>query len=259
MSEFTRREFLNDLKFWRIITWIDVYLMVFRWKCYSSHEKKKQQQFNDLIWVAQWKPRNAIVHNSNCRVLHTEWFDDMRHNFYLSTQYDKKKTGCGDSGSSSVNVVDSSDLYCLLFCRDIAHLSWHDCELPCIKNYANLFIFRFQRLCIVLILYFSNLHQRNPPNTRSFVRLFAYTSLKPHFIIVAITVSVIVFTYCFCVCPRFANVFHLFRSFAHMNRVKTPSKRIHFITIASNVRHKSINMKVFENEEQMLKFRLKLY
>lgn len=172
MSEFTRREFLNDLKFWRIITWTDVYLMVFRWKCYSSHEKKKQQRFNDLIWVAQWKPRNAIVHNSNCRVLHTEWFDDMRHNFYLSTQYDKKKTGCGDSGSSSVNVVDSLDLYCLLFCRDIAHLSWHDCELPCIKNYANLFIFRFQRLCIVLILYFSNLHQRNPPNTRSFVRSF---------------------------------------------------------------------------------------
>lgn len=139
MSEFTRREFLNDLKFWRIIEWIDVYLMVFRWKCHWSHEKKKQQQFNDLIWVAQWKPRNAIVHNSNCRVLHTEWFDDMRHNFYLSTQYDKKKTGCGDSGSSSVNVVDSLNLYCLLFCRDIAHLSWHDCELPCIKYYANLF------------------------------------------------------------------------------------------------------------------------
>lgn len=165
-------------------------------------------------------------------------------------------------------------------CRDIAHLSWHDCELPCIWIKKTIHANLFQRLsssCDGKKLYFnfymnsfSESAERNRANvsrtTHTHIRARTHLAnlILSHF---AITVSVIVFAYCvlrvsaFCILflqslflSLYLSISRSFIRFGMWFVWKHLQNESISLPLHRNIRHKSINMKAFENEEQMLKF-----
>lgn len=127
----------------------------------------------------------------------------------------------------------STAFWCVFIgCRDITHLSWHYCELRCIK---------MMRIFPKNSLTYTHTHTQSALNKSA------------HFC-ACITVSVIVFTYNVWVCPHLC---HYFIVPTHVLPIvwKHLQHRIHFITIEAfwvTIRHKSINMKALERGTPML-------